>query len=83
MAAKNQQSLSDRTGSRVELAYCVNGATVAVSATTLDRLLAELGYGDARVATAVNGAFVAVSARTQTTLGAGDRIEIVAPRQGG
>jgi sulfur carrier protein len=35
------------------------------------------------VATAVNEAFVPSSARGALELGAGDRVEIVAPQQGG
>ena len=61
----------------------VNGASVAVQAVSLDQLLVELGYGDARVATAVNGAFVARDSRADCTLSEGDRLEVVTPRQGG
>lgn len=61
----------------------VNGAPTQSSAATLAALLDELGYGEAKVATAVNGAFVAQAARADHTLDAGDSIEIVAPRQGG
>jgi sulfur carrier protein len=45
--------------------------------------LVELGYGAEKVATAVNEAFVPSSARGALELGAGDRVEIVAPQQGG
>ena len=38
---------------------------------------------EAQVATARNGDFVPRQARTATRLAAGDKIEIVAPRQGG
>ena len=61
----------------------VNGIATASSATTLADLIAELGYGDRRVATARNGEFVAARLRGETQLADGDRIEIVAPRQGG
>lgn len=61
----------------------VNGATQEVSAATLDALLEELGYGAAKVATAVNETFVPATIRQKQTLNEGDRIEIVAPRQGG
>ena len=61
----------------------VNGDHVNASAATLADLLDELGYGDAKVATAVNGAFVATSDRAQLALSPEDRVEIVAPRQGG
>lgn len=61
----------------------VNGAETSVSATTVSGLLDELGYGDSKVATAVNGDFVSTPLRAATTLADGDRVEIVAPRQGG
>jgi sulfur carrier protein len=61
----------------------VNGETVDCKARTLDRLLAELGYGGAKVATALNGEFVPEKARSATALADGDAVEIVAPRQGG
>jgi sulfur carrier protein len=61
----------------------VNGAKVETAAETLAALLDELGYGGARIATAVNGDFVPERGRAGRRLAAGDRIEIVAPRQGG
>ena len=61
----------------------VNGEPREIAATTLDAALAELGYGDARVATAVNESFVPVVARTGRPLADGDRLEVLAPRQGG
>lgn len=61
----------------------INGEPREVSATRLSDVLAELGLGDARVATAVNGDFVAAAARPATALAEGDRVEIVAPQQGG
>ena len=61
----------------------LNGETVAVEATALPEILAELGYGDARVATAVNESFVAAGARDGVRLEPGDRLEVVAPKQGG
>ena len=50
---------------------------------TLADLLAEAGFGGLKVATAVNGDFVPERARAATTLADGDRVEVVAPRQGG
>jgi sulfur carrier protein len=50
---------------------------------TLADLCAALGYGEARVATALNGAFVPAAKRADTLLHDDDRVEIVAPRQGG
>ncbi len=61
----------------------VNGTATEVRAETLAAALDELGHGGAKVATAVNEAFVPVAARAQTALAPGDRVEIVAPRQGG
>lgn len=61
----------------------VNGAELQLDATTLAAALQALEYGDAVVATALNGEFVAARARASTALAEGDRIEIVAPRQGG
>ena len=61
----------------------VNGQSLDVTATLLDAALAELGYGEARVATALNGEFVPAHARCSTCLDDGDRLEILAPMQGG
>lgn len=61
----------------------VNGEAVRSRAANLADLIAELGYGDAKVATARNGEFVPERARSGTPLAPDDRIEIVAPRQGG
>jgi sulfur carrier protein len=61
----------------------VNGTAQETAATTLDTLLIELGYGEAKVATAVNETFVAAALRPEQRLNEGDRVEIVAPRQGG
>ena len=61
----------------------VNGSSFETSATTLDALLIELGKAHAKVATAVNEAFVPASLRADCMLADGDRVEIVATRQGG
>ena len=61
----------------------VNDAPHEVAATRLDAALGELGYAEAVVATAVNGDFVPAAARPGHALAPGDRVEIVAPRQGG
>ena len=61
----------------------LNGQPQAVSAATLAEALVELGYEGKIVATAVNGSFVAARLRAGVTLNEGDRIEIVAPMQGG
>ena len=52
-------------------------------AVTLAAALEALGYGGRKIATAVNGRFVAATARPATKLADGDRIEVVAPMQGG
>jgi sulfur carrier protein len=61
----------------------VNGEQQEVPAATLADALQSLDFGEAKVATAVNGEFVPARAREATALKDGDRIEIVAPRQGG
>ena len=61
----------------------VNGAEQQVAAETLAAALEALDYAGAVVATALNGEFVPARARAETPLAEGDRIEIVAPRQGG
>ena len=61
----------------------VNGEMREVDATTLADALVELGWGAAKVATALNGAFVPATARATQTLRDGDRIEVLAPMQGG
>jgi sulfur carrier protein len=61
----------------------VNGAERDVAATTLAAALLALDLADAKIATALNGEFVPARMRAKTPLSEGDRIEIVAPRQGG
>ncbi|MBS0578620.1 MAG: sulfur carrier protein ThiS [Proteobacteria bacterium] len=61
----------------------VNGAWRELTATQLAAALEELGYADRTVSTAVNGEFVACGVRAATALAAGDRIEVLAPMQGG
>lgn len=65
------------------LKITVNGAPQTVSAETLDELCKALGYGEMKIATALNGAFVPATRRSEARLSPDDRIEIVAPRQGG
>lgn len=60
----------------------LNGVQKDVTATTLSDVLAECGF-TGRVATAVNEDFVPAPARTSHVLNDGDRVEIVAPMQGG
>lgn len=61
----------------------VNGDAREIRASTLDAALSELGYEDSICATALNGEFIAKAARRDQRLLEGDRIEIVAPMQGG
>jgi sulfur carrier protein len=61
----------------------VNGAWRESVAAELSAVLEELGYGAAVVATAVNGEFVAAGVRAGTRLAEGDRVEVLAPMQGG
>ena len=61
----------------------VNGAWRDTGAADLASALKELGYGDAVVATALNGEFVPADSRLRTPLADGDRVEVLAPMQGG
>jgi sulfur carrier protein len=61
----------------------VNGEPQDVPACTLADALQSLDLAEAKVATALNGEFVPARARASTPVKDGDRIEIVAPRQGG
>ncbi len=61
----------------------VNGETRELAATHLAQALAELGWGEARVATALNGSFVPAAVRDATELSPGDRLEVLTAMQGG
>jgi sulfur carrier protein len=61
----------------------VNGENKEIVAANLAEALIALDYADAIVATALNGEFVPARKRGAVALRDGDRIEIVAPRQGG
>lgn len=61
----------------------LNGEPREVESPRLDLILEHLGYGETAVATAVNGLFVARDARPTTELRDGDRLEVLAPMQGG
>ena len=61
----------------------VNGELQDVPAATLAEALRSLDLAEAKVAIALNGEFVPARARAATLVKDGDRIEIVAPRQGG
>lgn len=60
----------------------INGTSQDLAATTVAAALAEAGFGP-RVATALNGDFLPAAARAATPLAEGDRLEVVAPMQGG
>lgn len=61
----------------------VNGDRHDVEPGSLAGALDTLGYGSRKIATAVNGRFVAAPQRAKTELNDGDKIEVVAPMQGG
>jgi sulfur carrier protein len=61
----------------------VNGDQHDIEPGTLALALTALGYGGKKVATALNGRFVPAPARGETALRDGDKIEVVAPMQGG
>lgn len=61
----------------------LNGDAREIVARSLDQALRELGYSDSSVATAVNGQFVPKTQHRSRVLAEGDRIEVVAPMQGG
>lgn len=61
----------------------VNDEPRELSGRTLADLLSELGFGGKVLATAVNGQFVAAPTRAERELSEGDRVEILAPMQGG
>jgi sulfur carrier protein len=61
----------------------VNGAWSHTSAADVASALKDLGYGNSVVATALNGEFVSAGSRPSTSLTDGDRLEVLAPMQGG
>ena len=61
----------------------LNGEKVSVSSSSLKEVLTELGYGEAKIATALNEEFIAENNRADIILEAGDRLEVLAPMQGG
>lgn len=61
----------------------LNGENLETDAGTLEALLDGQGFGGKTVATAVNGDFVPVGLRGATALQDGDRVEVLAPMQGG
>lgn len=61
----------------------LNGVWHETTAIDLEKALQEFGYASAVVATAVNGEFVPVVARARLAVHDGDRVEVLAPMQGG
>ncbi len=61
----------------------VNGEARVTAARSLEELCRELGFSEAKVATARNGDFVPAKARAAVELAEGDAIEVLSPRQGG
>ena len=61
----------------------VNAVPHEVTDTMLSAALKELGFTSRAMATAVNGRFVPSEARATTVLAEGDRLEVLAPMQGG
>lgn len=80
-ADASDETATDRPGTARTVV--VNGEPRSTRAGSLAALLIEAGYGESKVATALNGDFVPERARASAVLEDGDRIEIVAPRQGG
>jgi len=60
----------------------INGERLFVEAQTLEALLQDQGFSGS-VATAVNENFVPQTLRASHQLNEGDRVEILAPMQGG
>ncbi len=61
----------------------MTGEVITTAAANLAALLAEIELDEAVVATALNGECVASDERATATLSPGDRIEVLAPMQGG
>ncbi|KGJ04389.1 sulfur carrier protein [Paracoccus halophilus] len=61
----------------------LNGEIRDLTGPSVQDVLAEIGLGAARVATALNGEFLPAAIRPSATLKDGDALEVVAPMQGG
>jgi sulfur carrier protein len=61
----------------------VNGAWRDTAASDLASVLEEIGFSGSVVATALNGEFVPASSRDTARVAEGDRLEVLAPMQGG
>ena len=60
----------------------INGNSQLIQANNLEDLLFELKY-QGKLATALNENFIPLNERKKTILKNGDRVEIVAPMEGG
>ena len=60
----------------------INGNSQLIQANNLEDLLLELKY-QGKLATALNENFIPLKERKKTILKDGDRVEIVAPMEGG
>ena len=60
----------------------INGKSQLIKANNLEDLLLELKY-QGKLATALNENFIPLNERKKTILKDGDRVEIVAPMEGG
>ena len=60
----------------------INGNSQLIQANNLEDLLLELKY-QGKLATALNENFIPLDERKKTILKDGDRVEIVAPMEGG
>ncbi len=61
----------------------LNGEQNLVQSPNLEKILYELGYNNEAIATALNGTFIHKHKRSSTDLEEDDRLEVVAPIQGG
>lgn len=61
----------------------LNGVETSVDHAELEAVLIQLGYQDVTIATAINGDFVPLSQRKKTQINEGDKLEVLAPMQGG
>ena len=61
----------------------ISGENAIIGSTNIAQLMVELNYDADAVATALNGDFVAIFQRADAVLNENDRLEIVAPMQGG
>jgi len=61
----------------------LNGEQREISGTTVADVLAEMGLEKARVATALNGEFLPAALRRETSITAGDTLEVLSAMQGG